>query len=68
MCPNEHAQSNIPENLGKGILYITFKCVKDVSNFSDLCRCVVFTYKVKFLAYDIVTTGGGLHKEALENT
>ena len=22
----------------------------------------------EFLAYDIVTTGGGLHKEALENT
>ena len=39
-------------------------CVKLVGLVS-MCRNV-FTYKVKFLAYDTVTTGGGLHKEALE--
>ena len=41
-------------------------CVKLVGLVS-MCRNV-FTYKVKFLAYGTVITGGGLHNEALEYT
>ena len=41
--------------------------VENVSNVS-MFRNFKVTYKMKFLAYDIVTTGGGLHKEALAYT
>ena len=35
--------------------------------FFYLC-CNVFTYKVKFLAYDILILGRGLHKEVIRYT